>query len=116
MSNDTEDNFWIAFNSQPDIEPPKIFYRLYYNKLGHPLFYSMEDLPGNYIEIDKDTYHQSARNIRIVNGAIKQIFTSATSKLVPANYGTCCSPDDVCIVVDSAESFIKWGKKNYEPD
>jgi hypothetical protein len=33
----------------------------------------MEDLPGNYIEIDAETYHRTPANARIVNGKLKEI-------------------------------------------
>ena len=53
MSEMTEAEFWAALAPQ---EIVAVTYRLYYDDLGYPLFYSMEDLPGKYIDIDQTTY------------------------------------------------------------
>lgn len=96
-------------------EPPPVTYRLYYNDQGHPLVYSMEDLPGKYIEIDQETYTQSPRRVRVKNGQLIKINTVSTSKIIPGNSGTPCAESDVCIVVD-CEPNTKWSLKTYEPD
>lgn len=95
--------------------PVPIFYRLYYNDQGLPLFYSMEDKPGNYIEIDQETYTQSPRNIRIREGKIVYVTQASTKKLIPAEHGTSCEPQDVCVIIDK-EPCVKWSLKTYEPD
>lgn len=113
MSN-TTDNFWSAFSQPDEIDQYRLFYRLYYNDQGNPLFYSMEDLPGNYVEIDVETYTQSSGHVRVVNGQLVKITAPATTKLVPADSGTCCDPTDVCVIVSEAVAHVKWNIKTYE--
>jgi hypothetical protein len=114
MTNETTDNFWAAFAETPNIKPLKIFYRLYYNDHGYPLFYSMEDLPGNYIDIDAKTYAESASQVRVINGQILKNVAPASTKLVPSSHGIACDPRDVCVVVNEAQSNTKWNLNTYE--
>ena len=89
-------------------EPKESFYRLYYGEQGEPLFYSTEDLPGNYIEIDRETFVCSATNVRVVDSKLIIIKTAVAHKLTPGKIGTPCHPNDVAIVVDNNEPNIKW--------
>ena len=109
----TEEEFWAAL---APVNPPKIFYRLYYDDRGRPLFYSMEDLPGNYIELDQETYQRAPSHARVRNGVFVEIVTEEIKKLVPGEEGTSCSPQDICIVVDESEPHIKWSIKIDETD
>jgi hypothetical protein len=108
----TPEEFWAILHAEV-VEYP-IFYRLYYNDLGHPTCYTMEDLPGNYIDIDKDTFARSPSNVRVRNGKLVDISHNTTSKLVPSEFGTPCDANDVTIV--DANSTTTWGKKTYEPN
>ena len=104
-------NIWLT------AQPPKpVFYRLYYGQHGEPLFYSMEDLPGNYIDIDAEFYARSPRNIRVRHGKIHIVDRNMPRKLVPSAQGTPCDPRDVCIVVSSNQSHTKWSTKTHEQD
>ena len=106
------EEFWAILHAPVEVKP--IFYRLYYNDDGTPVCYSMEDLPGNYIEIDAETYHRTPANVRIVNGKLKEIkLAGLVKKLVPGDCGTACYPRDICIVTDS-QSNTKWSIKTYE--
>jgi hypothetical protein len=107
MSKDTTDNFWAAWGQQIEATLP-IFYRLYHDDQGYPLFYSMEDLPGNYIDIDQETYALSSSKVRVVNGKLKKNTIAPTGKLIPDTMGIACHPKDICIVVPEDQKHIKW--------
>ena len=66
-----EQEFWAILNSIP--EPAPVFYRLYYDELGHPVCYTMEDLPGKYIDIDQETYLLASHNVRVINNTLVKI-------------------------------------------
>jgi P pilus assembly chaperone PapD len=106
----TEQEFWAIMQT---VEPPHpLFYRLYHNEHGVPLFYSMEDLPGNYIEIDQETFSRSPRNCRVKNGKLYYTNLTQTSKLIPTSAGTACDPRDICVVVDNTNTEAKhWSLK-----
>lgn len=107
-----EEFFSIWAQAKPD--STTIFYRLYYNNHGEPLFYSMEDLSGNYIDIDQKTYTQAPRNVVVKDGKLIQLSNNFSRKLVPSSHGTSCDSRDVCVVI--SESSVKWSMKTYEPD
>ena len=112
MSEMTPEEFWAILHAPVEVKP--IFYRLYYNDDGIPICYSMEDLPGNYIEIDAETYHRTPANVRIVNSKLKEIkLTGLVKKLVPGDHGTACDPRDICVVTDS-QPHTKWSLKTNE--
>jgi hypothetical protein len=102
----TEEEFWAALTPGPEPEP--IVYRLYYNEQGEPLFYSPDDLPGNYIEIDQNTFANSPTNVRVIDGKLVVIKTVTVHKLVPGDIGTACHPQDVSIVVNDTKPNTKW--------
>ena len=111
----TPEEFWaILYEVPAEIKP---LYRLYYNDLGEPLFYSQEDLPGNYIDIDTTTFAQSPSHVRVVDGKLINLATRRVlRKLVPSEQGTACNPKDVCVVVDASSHYIKWNIKTHETD
>jgi hypothetical protein len=98
-------------------EPVAVFYRLYYNDNGDPIVYSMEDLPGKYIELTAEQYHEHNYCVRIKDGKlIKKISGSvATKKLVPSVAGTPCHPATITIVVND-DLAQRWKLKNYDND
>jgi hypothetical protein len=101
------------FRNLPPVKQPS--YRIYYNLDGRPTSYSVDDLPGNYIEVDVAVYMSGDTNIRIVNGKIVKIKPPVSvAKLIPGDQGVSCHPDNVCIVVDSTQPHKQWSLKHRE--
>jgi hypothetical protein len=110
MSNETTENFLKVMSEFVWPDPVAIPFRLYYNEDGTPNCYTMEDLPGKYIEIDRDAYIAHRWNVRVVDDQLQIIPPAVTvQKLVPNNItGTACHPQDVCIVVSADQPHTKW--------
>ena len=104
----TEDEFFAAIQPPP---PPTILYRLYYDVFGNPLFYSQEDLPGNYIDLDRETYILQPKFARVVDGKLVIAEYANVRRLREAQDGTPCHPLDISIVVESSEPHKKWSMK-----
>lgn len=103
----TSEEFWRILHDVPESKP--LFYRLYHDDQGHPIVYSMEDLPGTYIEVDQDTYNQNNYHVRVIAGQLKKLERSSPiSKLKPGSEGIACHPQDVCVIVDSIQAHMKW--------
>ena len=105
----TSDEFWNILHNMP--EPQPVFWRLYYNDLGEPVCYSMEDLPGNYIDIDAETFSLAPANVRVVDNKLKYITTRTSDKLVPSTSGTLCHPQNVAVIVE--QNGTPWSKQTY---
>jgi hypothetical protein len=105
------DEFWSILHAMP--EPQPVFFRLYHQD-GVPLFYSMEDQPGTYIEIDAETFSRSPMHVRVRDGELVESIWRTTAKLVPSAQGTPCHPDNVAIVVAETEPHQRWSKQTYE--
>jgi len=114
MSSMSDSEFWQILQTIP--ESPPIFYRLYHDNNGLPIMYSMEDLPGNYIEVDQQTYALTPFNVRVVNSKLTYIKSVITvKKLQPSeSNGTACDPRDVCVVVGTDQTHTKWTIVNNE--
>jgi hypothetical protein len=106
----TTQNFIDVMKSFSWPEPKTISYRLYHDDQGRPLFYSMEDLPGTYIEVDQATYVTSPGNVKVVDGKLIMMPPGTTvTKLQPdATQGQLCDPRDICVVVDSGVPYQRW--------
>jgi hypothetical protein len=105
-------DFWNNY-TWPDPEP--VFYRLYHDDDGNPIVYSMEDLPGKYIEITPEEYIEHSYRVCVKDNKLikKPLNLISTKKLVPSDTGTSCHTNDVTIVVD-VEHNQKWKLKNYD--
>jgi|688.fasta_scaffold359463_3 hypothetical protein len=103
--------FWGILHDMP--EPKPVFFRLYHQD-GVPLFYSMEDIPGTYVEIDAETFSRSSMHVRVRDGKLVESIWRTTAKLVPSAHGTPCHPYNVAIVVPETEPHQRWSKQTYE--
>ena len=112
----TEEEFFGIWASQTQHTHSAPEYRLYHDENGFPLFFSTEDIPGNYIVVDQETFLGGARNIRVVDGKLKIYQTIFGKKLVPAPYGQACDPRNVCVIVSENQPHIKWALKHQEQD
>jgi hypothetical protein len=110
----TAEEFWSILHNQPEVVPVALEFRLYHDENGFPLFFSTEDNPGNYIVVDKDTYYGNSSNIRVVNGKLKTYYITFGKKLVPADIGQSCDPNDVCVIVPPDQQHIKWNLKHQD--
>ena len=107
-----EQEFWAILHAAP--EPKPVFYRLYYRDDGSPVVYTMEDLPGKYIEVDQETYTLASYNVQVIDEKLVEIIPKTyIRKLVPGP-GTTCSTSDVTIVVAQEQPHTKWSIKEYE--
>jgi hypothetical protein len=105
------EEFWAILHAMP--EPQPVFWRLYYNQLGEPITYSMEDMPGTYIDVDPETYARAPWNVRVQAGRLIEAKPSVR-RLAPGDSGTPCHPDNVAIVVAQTEPHQRWSMKTHE--
>lgn len=106
----TPDEFFGALEQLP--EPQSVFYRLYYDSTGFPLFYSMEDRPGTYIELTQEQYARGDSNVRVRDGKLVPVTWQTAQKLTPSDSGTLCHSQDVAVVVKQNGTY--WSKRTYE--
>lgn len=67
----TEDEFWEIMRSIP--EPAPVLFRLYYDSLGNPIEYTHENKPGNYIDVDPETFRKQSQWVKVVDNRIVKI-------------------------------------------
>ena len=105
--NTSIENFREALKLVKPIKKQEIFFRLYYDDDGNVITYSMEDLPGKYIEINAEQFAIGNRNIYIKNGKIYKKKQLSIGKLIPTEEydGT-----DITVIKDKTQ----WKMKTYE--
>jgi hypothetical protein len=115
-SQETTDNFWQVWNSFVWPDPVASSYRCYYSDNGEVDFYTMEHLPGNYIEVTQQQYVLAKKPARVVDGKlVVTVAKSTVQKLVPVQqHGTSCHVNNVCVVVDTEINHTKWAIKQDE--
>jgi len=99
--------FWHNYK-WTDAKP--VYYRLYYDDAGLPLFYSHEELPGKYVDVTPEQFALQDRAVNVVDGKIVRRRTARMTKLVPADSGTLCHINDVTVVVNDQPGQY-WKKK-----
>lgn len=110
VMNETTENFLRVMAEFDWPEPRPVTYRLYHNADGTARFYTMEDLPGDYILVDRETYVADCRNVRVVQGKLIFVAPTRTVKLLQpsTDVGTACHPQDVTVVVTGDRPHTKW--------
>ena len=116
MINETTENFVKAWSEFVWPDPVKPSYRLYYNKDGSPKCYSMEVMPDKYVEVDAETFALRPWNVRVIQEKLTFVQPAVhVQKLKPStDAGTCCHPQDVCVVIAPTTPHIKWNKTTNE--
>lgn len=104
-------DFWKAIE-WPEVKT--IYYRLYYDDSGLPLFYSHDDQPGKYIDVTPEQFALRDMQVRVVDGVLKPRNRPAPPKLVPGDTGTPCYLNDVAVVVSAQEEHQRWKLKQHE--
>ena len=111
----TTENFWKVWNTfvWPELRPAQ--YRLYYKPDGSPLIYTMENLPGDWIEVSQQTYIAAPWNVRVIDGELRIIpKVKICHKLQPSDHGVACDPRDVCVVVSESSPKTYWSLQSHE--
>ena len=87
-------------------------YKLYYDKnTGKPLFYSMDEVDGDFMVVDKETYVEARYDVYIENDIlIKKVFKDI-SKLTQHGSETTCHADDISIISDNGTN---WSLRTYD--
>jgi len=96
----TEDEFLEFWKNYKWTDPKPVYYRLYHNDSGELLFYSHEDLSGNYIDVTPVQFALQDQSVKVVDGKLVRQRRTIITKLVHKNSGTLCHTNDVTIVVD----------------
>lgn len=114
--NETTENFLKVMAAFQWPDPKPIEYRLYYNDDGTPKCYSMEDLAGKYILVDRETYVSHIWNVKVVDEKLLVIpLATRVNKLQPnSDTGTSCHPQDICVIVGQNDPHTKWAKTTNE--
>lgn len=100
------------FHALPD-QPP-VSFRLYHDDQGNLLFYSMETLPGNYVEISAEMFALSPSLVRVRDGQVEPIPWARPTKLIPADTGIACDPYSVVLVVGDDQPNQRWMTKQHD--
>lgn len=108
----TPEEFFAILHAAPQPLPAQR--RLYHDEQGRVLFYTMEDLPGRWIEVDPLTYAHAPHDVRVIAGKLVPIpRANHIRKLRPAVSGMPCDPRDICLIVSPDQPHVKW---SVQPD
>jgi hypothetical protein len=104
-NNDIFLDFWNTFKWP---EPEVLYFRLYHDDQGKPICYSRHALDDQYIDVTPEQFAIGDINVDVVNGVLVHHAPPPPPKLRPSDHGILCHQDDVTVVVQHAESAIKW--------
>jgi hypothetical protein len=107
----TPEEFWHILHAVPGVDKPQ--HRLYYDDNGDPILYTMEDLPGNYITVDSETFFIGSPHVKVVNGELVKYKRIISKKLTPGSTGIACHPNNILLVGDYPNA-TKWMIKTHE--
>lgn len=110
MSNDEE---FLSFVYTP---PAPVEFRLYYNADGNVICYTCEQLEGDYIIVDAQTYAEARQDVQVVDGKVTRIVPKVMiSKLKPSSTGTITLKEDISIVCEEeSDNTQKWNLVSHE--
>jgi hypothetical protein len=95
--------------------PAELEFRLYYDAEGNPVTYTSEDLPGDYLVVDQDTYAQGRYDIRIIDEEIVPLSDFVSyNKMIPSEDGTACHTNNALLIEPESTAF--WSTKTYTAD
>jgi hypothetical protein len=92
-------------------------FRLYYDDNGNCICYTCENLEGNYLVIDSQTFAEGRHDVKVIDGELtKPSNILNIVKLVISDAGTICAEEDISIIVDTEYigPVLKWEEKLYE--
>jgi hypothetical protein len=107
----TENEFRDIWYNTP--EPTTVTYRLYHDQQGRLLFYSMEDCPGQWVEIDQEFFARSPSRVRVIQGQVHELEWRRSLKIQPCQAGRPCHPKDVSIIYHQPDAQ-NWAIISYE--
>jgi hypothetical protein len=77
----------------------------------------MEDLPGDYIPVDAETYAISSFAVLVINQQLVPVVPRVrVHRLRPSDSGMACDARDICVPVAESEPHIKWIWSAHEQD
>lgn len=111
---DNNEEFLKALAAFRPVVPKAIEYRVYYDPAtGQIQSYTNDDLPGDFIVVDRDTFAKHRFDCVIKNGQLVP-YRPPVAKLTPAADGTACHASDVAIIAGPGNPITNWKMKTYE--
>jgi len=102
-------NFWQATKQHKKTVKVERENRLYYNDAGQPTTYSQENLPGNYIVVDQQTFNECRMDVRVVDGKLtRPNMITEFRKLVPSDEGTETLAEDITLIGPGQRWQVKY--------
>lgn len=118
-------NFWQALELVESQEEKNVEYRLYYYPDGSVKCYTMDDLDGDYIVVDKEVFNQCRYDLIVRDGVLSKPKVQLTWKVHPGSEDNktgdewnTCHKDNVTIIVDEDDpnSMIWSYRAIYDTD